>query len=265
MRRPWPLYAYAVLLYGFIFAPIIFLIVNSVNQDRYGETWTGFTTNWYLQAWTSPGVIEATRNSLLVAAASTAISLVLGTLAVLGRRQRWVAFAIDGSTLARLLIPEVVLALAVLVFLTSIGLQRGFATIVIGHTLFSTAYVSIIVAARLARTTPATWEAARDLGATAWRAFWRVRLWEIMPAIVASGLLVFVFSLDDVVTSYFLSGSTVTLPLYMYGLIRFEISPMVNALGTSIMLLTAVLMALAALANWRWAAGRTPARRVRMA
>jgi spermidine/putrescine transport system permease protein len=263
MRRPWPLYVYAVLLYGFIFAPILFLIVNSVNADRYGETWNGFTTQWYVEAWSSPGVIEATRNSLLVAAASTAVSLVLGTLAALGRRLRWVALVIDASSLARILIPEVVLALSVLVFLTSIGFVRGFATIVIGHTLFSTAYVSIIVAARLARVTPATWEAARDLGATAWRAFWRVRLWEIMPAIVAAGLLVFIFSLDNVVTSYFLSGSTVTLPLYMYGLIRFEVSPMVNALGTSIMLLTSVLMALAALANWRWSAGRQTVRRLR--
>ncbi len=265
MRRPWPLYVYAVLLYGFIFAPILFLIVNSVNADRYGETWKGFTTQWYVEAWSSPGVIEATRNSLLVAAASTAASLLLGTLAVLGRRLRPVALVIDGSTLARILIPEVVLALSVLVFLTSIGFARGFTTIVIGHTLFSTAYVSIIVAARMARMTPATWEAARDLGATAWRAFWRVRLWEIMPAIVASGLLVFIFSLDNVVTSYFLSGSTVTLPLYMYGLIRFEISPMVNALGTSIMLVTSVLMALAALANWRWAVGRQTVRQLRTA
>src|SRR5215510_10289486 len=197
MRKPWPLYVYAALLYAFIFAPIVFLIVNSVNKDRYGETWAGFTTQWYAEAWTSSGVIEATRNSLLVAAGSTALSLVLGTLAALGRRRRWVGLVIDGSTYARILIPEVVLALSVLVFLTTIGLVRGFATIIIGHTLFSTAYVSIIVAARLARTTPATWEAARDLGATAWRAFWRVRLWEIMPAIVASGLLVYIFSLDD--------------------------------------------------------------------
>lgn len=260
MRKPWPLYVYAVLLYGFIFAPILFLIVNSVNADRYGETWAGFTSRWYVEAWTSPGVIEATKNSLAIAAAATAVSLVLGTLAALGRRQWWVGAVIDASTLARILIPEVVLALSVLVFLTTIGLVRGFLTIVIGHVLFCTAYVTIIVAARLARTTPATWEAARDLGATAWRAFWRVRLWEIMPAIVASGLLVFIFSLDNVVTSLFLSGSTVTLPLYMYGLIRFEVSPMVNALGTSIMLLTSLLMVLAALANWRWATGRAARR-----
>jgi spermidine/putrescine transport system permease protein len=256
MRKPWPLYMYAGLLYTFIFAPIIFLIVNSVNADRYGETWAGFTAQWYIQAWTGSGVIEATKNSLLVATASTALSLVLGTLAALGRPRWWIGVTISASTYARILIPELVLALSVLVFLTSIGFVRGFATIVIGHTLFSSAYVTIIVAARLARASPATQEAARDLGATAWRAFWRVRFWEIMPAIVASGLLVFIFSLDDVVTTYFLSGSTVTLPLYVYGLIRFEVSPVVNALGTSMMALTSILMAGFAVVNWRWAAGR---------
>ncbi len=258
MRRPWPLYMYAALLYAFIFTPIVFLIINSFNADRYGQSWGGFTTKWYIEAWTGSGVIEATTNSLVIAAASTSVSLVLGTVAAiaLARTRWWMAMVIDASTYARILIPELVLALSVLVFLTTIGLVRGFVTIVIGHALFSTAYVTIIVAARLARVTPATMEAARDLGATAWRAFWRVRLWEIMPAIAASGLLVFIFSLDNVVTSYFLSGSTVTLPLYVFGLIRFEVSPVVNALGTSMMGLTAVFMITFAVVNWRWAAGR---------
>jgi len=258
MRKPWPLFLYAGLLYAFIFTPIVFLIVNSVNADRYGQTWGGFTTQWYVEAWSSRGVIEATLNSLAIAALTTGGSLVLGTMAAiaLARRRWWVGLVIGASTYARILIPELVLALAVLVFMTTVGIARGYTTIVIGHTLFSSAYVTIIVAARLARVTPATMEAARDLGATPWRAFWRVRLWEIMPAIVASGLLVFIFSLDNVVTSFFLSGSTVTLPLYVFGLIRFEVSPMVNALGTSMLALTALLIMVFAVVNWRWAAGR---------
>ncbi len=256
MRRPSPLYVYAGLLYLFIFAPIVVLIVNSINADRYGQSWGGFTVKWYVDAWTRSGVLEATKNSLLVAATSTAISLVLGTLAALVPARWWGSVVIGASTYARILIPELVLALSLLVFLSTIGLVRGFATIVIGHVQFSTAYVTIIVAARPARIVPATMEAARDLGATAWRAFWRVRLWEIMPAIVAAGLLIFIFSLDNVVTSYFLSGSTTTLPLFVFGLIRFEVSPVVNALGASMMALTSLFMVAFAIVNWRWSASR---------
>lgn len=254
MRRPWPLYVYAVVLYAFVFTPIVFLIVNSFNSDRYGQRWTGFTTEWYTEAWSSPGVVEAARNSLVIATVSTTVSLGLGTLASIAllRRGRLMRPIISGSTYARILLPELVLALSVLIFLSEVGFARGFVSVTVGHVLFSSAYVTMIVTARLARLSPATIEAARDLGATAWRTFWRVRVWEIMPAIVASGLLVFTFSLDDVVTSYFLAGSTVTLPLYVFGLIRFEVSPMVNALGTSMMAVTTLLIAVFGLLTWRW-------------
>lgn len=258
MRKPWILYLFAALIYAFMFAPIVFLTVNSFNADRYGQHWSGFTLEWYEKAWSGAGVIAAAKNSVIIASLSTVVSLLLGTLASISlmRAAWWTKALISGSTYARMLIPELVLALAMLAFFSAIGFVRGFATVIIGHILFSSAYVTIIVSARLGRLSPATQEAARDLGASAWSAFWRVRAWEIMPAIVGSGLLVFVFSMDDVITSYFLSGSVATLPLYVFGLIRFEVSPVVNALGTSMMVATTVFMMIYAVINWRWTAGR---------
>ena len=256
-NRPWLLYAYAFLVYAFLFAPVVVVVLNSVNDNASRTDWRGFTTRWYEEAWSSDQAVEAAKNSLLIAALVALASAVLGTAGALAlaRSRRFTRGFLNGTTYARIVIPELVLALALLIFFARTGIPRGFIGILVGHTVFTSAYVTVIVSARLAARDPATEEAARDLGATAFRALWRVTLPEIAPAIAAGGLLAFTFSLDDVVTSYFLQGSTNTLPLLIFGLIRFQVSPVVNALGTTLMAATAILMTLFLVLTWRWTLG----------
>ncbi len=252
-RRPWGLYAYALLAYTFLFAPILVVAMNSFNADRFRIEWGGFTTEWYRSAWEDPATLTAAKNSLIIAAIVAVLATVIGTATALYLRRsgRWTGTLIQGTTYARLIIPELLLAIALLILFSRLSFQRGLPTIVIGHVVLNSAYVTVIVGARLAQREAFTEEAARDLGATPWRAFRRVTLPEIMPAVVAGGILAFTFSLDNVVGSFFLSGSTNTLPLVILSLIRFEVSPTVNALGMSLTAATGLAMIAFLLLNWR--------------
>jgi spermidine/putrescine transport system permease protein len=252
-RRPWGLGAIVVLIYVFLFAPIILVVVNSFNKDIYSLHWKGFTLHWYSQAWGNPTVVSAAETSLIIAVIVTVVATSIGTASALALERcgpvmrRLIKITIYG----RLVIPELVLAIALLIVLTRLKFPLGTETIIIGHIVFDTAYVTLIVGARLAARDPATEEAARDLGATRFRAFRRVTLPEIMPAVIAAALLAFTFSLDDVVTSYFLSGSTNTLPLVILSFIRFNVSPVVNALGTSLLVVNSICLAAFLALNWR--------------
>lgn len=260
-RRPWGLYAYASLAYLFLFAPILVVMINSFNKDRFRIRWGGFTTEWYRSAWSDPSTVAAAKTSVIIAAVVAVLATVIGTSTALylRRSSRWMRALVQGTTYARLIIPELLLAVALLIVFARLNIDRGLVTIMIGHVVFNSAYVTVIVGARLAAREAFTEEAARDLGATPWRAFRRVTLPEIMPAVVAGAILAFTFSLDNVVTSFFLSGSTNTLPLVILSLIRFEVSPAVNALGMSLTAVTALAMVAFLLLNWRRA---RPAARV---
>ena len=252
-RRPWGLYAYALLAYTFLFAPIFVVALNSVNADRFRIHWEGFTTKWYRSAWSDPSTVSAARTSVIIAVIVAVLATVIGTATALYLRRsgRLTGPLVQGSTYARLVIPELMLAIALLILFSRLSVSRGLLTIVIGHVVINSAYVTVIVGARLAQRQGLTEEAARDLGATPFRAFRRVTLPEIMPAVLAGAILAFTFSLDNVVSSFFLSGSTNTLPLVILSLIRFEVSPAVNALGMSLTAVTAVAMVAFLLINRR--------------
>jgi spermidine/putrescine transport system permease protein len=250
---------FAAIAYGFLLAPLVVVFAHSFNSNEYRTAWGGFTFEWYQEAWQNPTIVSAAKMSLLIAGVVTAISTLVGTATALALRRttrRWIQSAVQGTVIARLIIPELLLALALLILLTRTGIARGAATIVIGHVVFNSAYVTVVVGARLAVREPFTDEAARDLGATAWRAFRRVTLPEIMPAILAAALLSFTFSLDNIVLSFFLSGATNTLPLVILSLIRFEVSPVVNALGATLTILNLICMALFLIVTWRWGSRR---------
>jgi spermidine/putrescine transport system permease protein len=256
-RRPWGWYFFAAIAYGFLLAPLVVVVANSFNGNEFRTEWGGFTFEWYQEAWQNPTIVRAAEMSLVIAGVVTALSTIVGTATALALRRttrRWIRAAVHGTVVARLVIPELLLALALLILLTRIGIARGALTIVVGHVVFNSAYVAVIVSARLAVREPFTDEAARDLGATAWRAFRRVMLPEIMPAVLAAALLSFTFSLDNIVLSFFLSGATNTLPLVILSLIRFEVSPVVNALGAALTILNLACMALFLIITWRWGA-----------
>ena len=256
-RKPWGLYAYAVLAYSFLFAPMVLVVLNSVNKDQFRTHWAGLTFEWYRAAWSDPTIVDAAKNSLVIATLVAVLSTIIGTSTSLSlqRSRRWMHAVISSTTYSRLIIPEILLALALLIMFSRIGIARGTTTIVIGQVVFNSAYITVVVSARLAVRERHTEEAARDLGATAFRAFRRVTLPEIMPAIIAGAVLAFTFSLDNIVTSFFLSGSTNTLPLVILSLIRFEVSPVVNALGTTLTLANALLMAIFLVVSWRRSVG----------
>lgn len=225
----------------FLYAPIGVILVNSFNADATLTSWGGATLHWYSLVVHDPDVRNALKNSLLLAGASTSLSLVVGVSGALWLQHRRgpVATAVTGLTYARLFLPELVLAVALFLFFSATSLGLGFTAMMLGHTVVNSAYVSLVVQARLQNRPDTTDEAARDLGATRWRTFRRVTLPDIMPGVVTAALMAFTFSFDNIVTSFFLSGdNVVTIPILVFSKIRFVLTPEVNAIAAVMMVVT---------------------------
>jgi spermidine/putrescine transport system permease protein len=247
MKRPsWLLCLGAGLVYLFLYLPIAVVIVYSFNAAPRGGPWTGFTTEWYFTLFTSPDRLLATRNTFILAAISTAISTVLGTALGYGL----VRYRFSGKRFfswlmyVPVVIPDVVMAVAMLMFYTLVrdrlGLfQLGMTTMILAHVTFQIPFVAIVVRSRLAGADPAIEEAARDLGANAWRAFRHVTVPMAMPGIMAGAALAFTLSIDDFVVSFFTTGpGATTLPILIYSSVKRGITPDINALSTVIVLLS---------------------------
>ncbi len=243
-RRSWWLQLIAAALYLFLYAPMAVVIVYSFNAARFGAEWTGFTTQWYGALLANPAALSAAKNTLLLGVFSTVVSTVLGTLLAFGLSR----YDFPGRhVFARLLyvpvfVPDVVLAVALLLtyslFRNSLGFPAlGLGTMILAHVTFQIPFVTIVVRSRLAGLDPAFEEAARDLGASEWRAFRHVLLPLIMPGVLAGGMLAFTLSLDDFVVSFFTSGpGSTTLPILIYSSVKRGITPDINALSTLIIL-----------------------------
>jgi spermidine/putrescine transport system permease protein len=238
----------SLLILLFMWVPLIVVAVNSFNTQAIMAGWGGYTTRWYHLALHDQDVRKGLQSTLIIAVASSILSLVVAvTGALWWRRASPRARAVyDGLIFARIILPEVVFATALFFLFLKIHFNLGLTAIVIGHTVWNSAYAAIIVQARMAGLDPALEEAAADLGATPWRTFRRVTLSALMPAIIAAGLLAFTFSFDDVVTSVFLQGAADSpLPVVILGMIRFRITPEINAIGLLVMLFTVTLMSVA--------------------
>lgn len=247
MRRRW-LMAHTALVYLFLWLPIGVLAVFSFNTGKQTAIWRGFTLDWYRRLLANDALLASVRNSLAVAALTTVIATVLGTLAALAlRRPAGPSSGGKGATLALLFLPmvmpEVVLGAALLTFFGTIGLRLSLTTVVLAHVVFSVSYVALVVRARLAGLDPALEEAARDLGAGPFETFRRVTLPLILPGIAASALLVFTLSIDDYVVTSFVAGvGSTTLPLHIYSMLRVGVTPEVNAVSTLLLAGTIVLI-----------------------
>jgi ABC-type spermidine/putrescine transport system permease subunit II len=231
-----------------LYAPIVVVLVYSVDKDPLLIHWRGFTMHWYSVAIHDPQVRSDFVTSVEVAAMSTALSLLIAITAGLwargasGRGRRM----LDSLTYARIILPEVVFALGLFVLMSKLGIGYGVLAIVAGHVVFNSAYATVIIQARLSTLGVSLEEAAADLGANRWRAIRRVTLPLLMPAIVVAGLLAISFSFDDVITSQFLGGSTAqTIPVLLLGMIRVHVTPEVNAIGAGLMLITLVTVSMA--------------------
>ena len=235
----------AVVVIGYLWIPILAVAVNSFNRSSLMASWGGSTAHWYSLAFHDPTVRTGLMTTLEIALGSTVLSLIIAVSGSLWwRRAPARARAIyDALVYARIVLPEVVFATALFFLFLKVHFPLGILAIIVGHSVWNSAYAAVIIQARLVGLDPAIEEAAADLGATPWRAFRRVTLAALLPAIIAAGLLTFTFSFDDVVTSYFLGGSSASpLPIVLFGMIRFRITPEINAIGVMVMLFTVTLM-----------------------
>jgi spermidine/putrescine transport system permease protein len=238
--------AYSVGVYLFLYAPIVVLAVFSFNAGRQTAVWQGLTFDWYRRLLGDEFLLASFRNSLLVALATTILALAIGVPAALALARAPRRPATLALLLVPLVLPEVVLGAGLLSLFGLLQLRLSLLTVVVAHLVFSVSYVTIVVRARLAGQDPALEEAARDLGAGASGAFWRVTLPLAMPGILASALLVVTLSLDDyVVTSFVAGAGATTLPLQIYSLLKVGVTPEVNAIST-LLLVATVLLILAA-------------------
>ena len=247
MRRlsPWLMVA-ALTTYAFLYVPLFLVVAYSFNDSRLNAEWVGFTLDWYWALFQDEEMLQAARNSLLIALVSSLAATVLGTLAGLAMhrwRFRWLTFL----SVAPVAMPEILLGVSLLVFFIQVlHLTLGLISVVLAHIAFSIGFVAIVVRARLAGMDESIFEAARDLGATPWATFRLITLPLILPAVVAGGVMAFTLSIDDFVITFFTAGVGVsTLPLQIYSMIKIAVTPEVNAVSTLLMLLTLLLVVVA--------------------
>ncbi len=236
---------YAVGAYAFLHLPLAVLAVFSFNSSRF-TTWEGFSLTWYRAAFADTQLGEATINSFLIALAATVLATAAGTLCAYGlwkRGSKWITTSLYLS----LVTPEIVIGIALLAFyqwmFRYLRIQLGMHTVILAHVMFSLAYVVTVVAARLRTFDASQEEAALDLGATEWQAFFHVTLPQLLPAVISAALLVFIVSFDDfVITSLVAGVDSETLPMVIYAMARRGFNPTVNAISTLIVVGLGVLI-----------------------
>jgi spermidine/putrescine transport system permease protein len=247
MNRKLPrwMVACATATYLFLYVPLAIVMVYSFNDSKLNAQWVGFTTAWYVRLFHDGQMLTAAGNSLLIAAVTAGASTVLGTMAGFAMH-RYDLRVLPVLVLAPIAVPEILMGVALLMFFVMINLSLGLVSITLAHIAFCIGYVAIVVRARLAGMDESLVEAARDCGASPWRAFRHVTLPLIMPGVIAGSLMAFTLSIDDFVITFFTAGATAsTLPLQIYSMVKIAVTPEVNAICTLLMLLTLLLITVA--------------------
>ena len=260
-NRMWQMKLWLLAVFIFLYAPLVALVAFSFNNSKRNIVWQGFTFDYYHKLFRNEDLLIAFANSLTIAFFATIISLFIGALAgvLLWRYRFFGKTVVEGTFTLPIVVPEICMGVAMLLFFTRVlpwpndllwPLNLG--SIIIAHVSFCFPFVALVVRARLASFNKEQEEAARDLGANDWQAFRDVLLPHIRPALIAGALLAFTLSLDDFVITFFTSGpDTVTFPVKVYSMLRFSVTPEVNAASTMLILVTIVLMALMMLMQGR--------------
>ena len=245
----------AILVFVFLYAPIALLVVFSFNDNNNVGIWTEPSLRWYGEMFTDRAVMNALRNSLIVAFVATLVSTVIGTmLAISLERYRYRGRGfLDGLAYLPIIIPDVTMAVMLLIFffqafgilelITGVSLTTGLHTIILAHIAFNISFVAVVVRARLAQFDSSLEEAAADLYASRWKAFWKVTFPLILPGVAGGALLALTLSLDDVVVTQFVSGAgSTTLPVYVFGLVRRGVTPLINAVSVVMLVASMILV-----------------------
>lgn len=247
--RTWLKVLFAVIFFV-LYAPIITLVAFSFNTDKRGVVWRGFTLDNYAKAWNNASLIEALTNSLVIAVIATVIATVLGALTALLMWRFRFPFkgAYEGFMALPIVIPEICMGVALLLFFASSGMMEFFVhlpwplslgNIIFAHVTFCFPFVAVVVRSRLVGFNRQLEEASKDLGASEWQTFWSIIVPFMKPGLVAGALLAFTLSLDDFVITFFTSGpETVTFPVKVYSLVRRGVSPEINAASTVLIVIT---------------------------
>jgi spermidine/putrescine transport system permease protein len=234
-------------MYVFLYVPILILVIYSFNSSRLVSVWEGFTFDWYVKLFHNEAIGKALKNTLIVALSSTAISTVFGTMValVMERYEFWGKLPFDALLYLPIIIPDIAMAVMLLLFFVMTKIPLSLVTIIISHVAFNVSFVAVVVRARLVDFDRSLEEAAMDLGANELQTFWRVTLPLLMPGILGGALLAFTLSIDDFVITFFTAGiGSTTLPLRIYSMVKLGVTPEINALSTMMLLASMVLVGL---------------------
>ncbi len=266
-RGSWMGWSILLLGFGFLYLPILLLMVYSFNSSRLATVWAGFSTQWYGELFRDRQLLQAAWISLKIAFWTATAAMVIGTMAAMAmtRFKRFPSKTVFGALVtAPLVMPEVIIGLSILLMLVSMGglfglPSKGVVAIWIAHVTFTISFVTVVVSSRLQELDRSLEEAAMDLGANRLKVFFLITLPIIAPALMSGWLLAFTLSLDDVVIASFVAGpSSTTLPMKIFASVRMGVSPKINALAT----LMVLAVSLVAVAGW-WISARADKRRQR--
>ena len=240
----WFLFTESGLVYLFLYAPIVILVIYSFNSSRYA-IWEGFSWKWYEILLRDQLILRSLKNTLIVALAATLASTVVGTIAALGM-QRFEfrgKGVLDSLFYLPVIIPEIVMAASLVIFFGFIQFKLGLTTVILAHIAFCISYVIIVVRARLEGFDRTLEEASMDLGANEFQTFFRVTLPVIAPGIISGALLAFTISIDDYIITSFVAGvGSTTLPLQIYSMVKTKVTPEINAISTLLLVPTILLI-----------------------
>lgn len=239
--------AFTWLFFGYLYLPIIILIVFSFNETRSATVWSGFSLDWYAKAFGNDDIKRAAYNSLIVATIAALAATMMATLASLAlakwRGSAALGSSVSGILMLPLLVPEIVTAVATLTFFSAIGLSLGLVNIIIAHTVFCIPFAYFPIRARLAGMDSTLENAARDLYASEWQTFRHITFPLLFPGILSGATLAFVISIDDfIITLMVAEAGATTLPIYIYSMVRIGISPEVNAVSTAMLAISVVFV-----------------------
>jgi len=239
-----------IIVFSYLYLPIVILIVNAFNSNRYGLQWDGFTGQWFAAMAGNSGLMEAAKHSLTIAFCAATLATLIGALAAIAfDRYRFPGRRIlQGTLMTLMMAPDIILAISLLVLFVVMGISLGFWSLLFAHITFCLPFTMITVSARIQGFDPYLLDAARDLGATESQLLYRVVLPILRPALLSSWLLAFTLSLDDVIVSSFVTGPAYdVLPLKIFSMVKVGVKPEVNALATIMVGLSLVLVLLSQL------------------
>lgn len=250
----WLSVIYTLLVFLLLYVPIFVIVIYSFNMAKTNGGWTGFTIDWYRRLLNDSNVIIAFKNSLIIAILSTTVSAIIGTIGAVGLYKYTFKgkSIVEGLLNITIVIPEIIMGIALLIYFAQLQISFGIGTLVLSHATFSIPFVIIVVKARLAGFDSSIEDAAMDLGANKFQVFFTIILPMILPGILSGAMLAFVLSFDDVIINFFVSGpQSTTLPIKIFSMLRFGLSPEINALCTVMLLITFIILVIAQVINMK--------------